>query len=140
MATQRYENHAHRPLLFLAGFLAWFAAVIAFGLGLFGYQTAGWVTAFVLAGLMCALFIGRLYIVALQDRIIKLEMQVRGQAILTPAQQGLLRQLSNKQIVGLRFASDAELPALLERAVAEQLTPDQIKKAVRDWRPDHDRT
>jgi hypothetical protein len=40
----------------------------------------------------------------------------------------------------LRFASDAELSALLERTVAEGLTPDAIKRAVTTWRPDYHRT
>jgi len=42
--------------------------------------------------------------------------------------------------VALRFASDAELPALLERADREQLSSDQIKKAIKNWVPDWDRT
>ena len=44
------------------------------------------------------------------------------------------------QIVALRFASDAELPGLLERAEREQLTADQIKRAIKNWVPDVDRT
>lgn len=139
-APQSYDNHAHRPKLFTVGFLAWFAAVVAFVLVLFGYNAQGSMVALLLVGLFCALGMGRVYIVALQDRIIKLEMRVRAQSLLTPAQQTALSGLSNKQVVALRFASDSELPALLDRAVAESLTPDQIKKAVRNWQPDHDRT
>lgn len=139
-AAQSYENHAHRAKLFTVGFLAWFAAVVAFVLVLFGYNAQGWMVALMLVGLFCALGMGRAYIVALQDRIIKLEMRVRAQGLLTAAQQAALGGLSKKHVVALRFASDSELPALLDRAVAEKLTPDQIKKAVRDWQPDYDRT
>jgi len=67
-------------------------------------------------------------------------MRVRTTALLTPDQQRLLGQLHNKQIAALRFASDAELPALLERAVRENLKPDAIKRAVTTWTPDLDRT
>ena len=49
-------------------------------------------------------------------------------------------RFSIKHIAALRFASDAELPALIDRAIAEQLTPDQIKRAVKDWQPDLLRT
>jgi len=84
--------------------------------------------------------ISRAYITTLQDRIIRLEMRVRTLALLTPAQQASLGSLDRKRIAALRFASDAELPALLERAVREQMTPDQIKRAVTNWVPDHDRT
>jgi hypothetical protein len=84
--------------------------------------------------------ISRAYITTLQDRIIRLEMRVRAMALLTPAQQASLTSLDRKRIAALRFASDAELPALLERAVREQMTTDQIKRAVTNWVPDHDRT
>jgi hypothetical protein len=50
------------------------------------------------------------------------------------------QRLTLPQLIALRFASDAELPALIDRAVAEQLTPDAIKRAVRDWQGDYLRT
>jgi hypothetical protein len=80
------------------------------------------------------------YVTRLQDRIILLEMQVRGATLLSPAQRQQLAALAKAQVVALRFASDDELPALLERAVAEDLSPDAIKRAVTQWRPDHLRT
>jgi hypothetical protein len=67
-------------------------------------------------------------------------MRVRALSLLTPAQQASLASLDRKRIAALRFGSDAELPALLERAVREQMTPDQIKRAVTTWVADHDRT
>ena len=60
--------------------------------------------------------------------------------LLPSTQQVALGRLSTPQIVALRFASDAELPALLERADREQLSSDQIKKAIKNWVPDWDRT
>jgi hypothetical protein len=44
-----------------------------------------------------------------------------------------------KQIVGLRFASDGEFAALAQRAADESLTPDAIKRSVKNWKADHDR-
>jgi hypothetical protein len=41
--------------------------------------------------------------------------------------------------VGLRFASDAELPALVQRALDEKLSRSDIKKAITNWRPDYSR-
>ena len=76
----------------------------------------------------------------LQDRIIMLEMKVRCAEVLRAGEDARLADLSPKQIVAIRFASDAELGALLDRAVREQLSPADIKQAVKQWRPDYLRT
>jgi hypothetical protein len=60
--------------------------------------------------------------------------------VLTAAQQAMLGTFTNKQIAALRFASEQELPALVERTARESLKPDDIKRAVKVWVPDQDRT
>jgi hypothetical protein len=92
------------------------------------------------AAVIVLLQISRSYTTRLQDRIIKLEMRLRTAPLLTLEQQQLFAQLNNKQIAALRFACDAELPALLERAAREKLPPKEIKRAVKTWTPDLDRT
>ena len=67
-------------------------------------------------------------------------MNVRAARLLSAQQQTMLSRLATPQVVALRFASDEELPALLDRAEREQLTPDQIKRAVKNWVPDLDWT
>jgi UDP-N-acetylmuramyl pentapeptide phosphotransferase/UDP-N-acetylglucosamine-1-phosphate transferase len=143
MATQSFERHAHRPTMTIVG--GWFlaAAIVAFALRWF--LIGGRVTmAIGLGGLIAAvavlLSISRVYTTGLQDRIIRLEMRVRGVSLLSPEQQRTLAALRIKQVVALRFASDAELPALLERAAREQLSPTDIKRAIKEWVPDLDRT
>ena len=84
--------------------------------------------------------ITRNYIVRLQDRIIMLEMKVRCAEVLAAGQDARLAELTPKQIVALRFASDDELGELLDRAIREKLPPREIKRAVKQWRPDHLRT
>lgn len=69
-----------------------------------------------------------------------LEMKVRCAEVLAAGEDAKLARLSPKQIVALRFASDEELGALLDRAVTSQLSPNDIKKAIAAWRPDHHRT
>ena len=86
---------------------------------------------------LSTLWLVRVFALRLQNRIIRLEMQVRLARI---GREHDLRKLALPQIVALRFASDAELPALLDRAVSENLPPDAIKRAVRDWQGDHLRT
>jgi hypothetical protein len=79
----------------------------------------------------------RLFSLRLQDRIIRSEMRMR---LARLGREHDLEQLSMRQVIALRFASDAELPALLQRAAAENLTADQIKRAITSWQPDEMRT
>jgi Family of unknown function (DUF6526) len=58
----------------------------------------------------------------------------------TPAQHAAYSRLSKAQVVALRFASDEGLPALFERAARENLDADQIKRAIKNWMPDWERT
>jgi len=138
---QSYQNHAHRPVLTSVGFIFAAFALVQFARlwSVLGRSTSLGLLA-LCAAVMVLLQISRRYTTRLQDRIIKLEMRVRTASFLTPEQQRLLGQLDNKQIAALRFASDAELPALLERAVREKLPPKEIKRAVKMWVPDWDRT
>ena len=146
MATQKiqnYANHRHNPKMSGIGFLFLLLAIVSFVLRWF-YIGGRYTMALGIIGLIGAvqilLSISRVYITKLQDRIIKLEMRVRGTAVLTPAQQATLARLTKAQVVALRFASDAELPALVDRADREKLSADQIKQAITTWVPDWDRT
>jgi hypothetical protein len=71
-----------------------------------------------------------------QDRIIRLEERLRYRALLKPEEFEEARALTLGQIIALRFASDAELPALALRAAGEHLTEKQIKKSIVSWRAD----
>lgn len=143
MPTQDYATHRHNPRLTGVGFMFVLLGVVGFVLRWFGIG-GRYAMALGVAGLIAAiqvlLTISRVYTTKLQDRIIKLEMKVRGMTLLTPAQQVILARLSRPQVVALRFASDAELPALVEQADREKLTADQIKRAIKNWVPDFDRT
>ena len=138
MNAQTYATHAHRPT---AWNIAFVAAVAACGLLIW----SAWMErtrqsfALVLLGLTVLLGISllRIFALRLQDRIIRLEMQVRLTRLGRAAD---LQRLSLRQLIALRFASDAELPALIDRAVAEKLDAIQIKQAVKDWQGDYLRT
>ena len=139
--TQSAAHHVHHPTPTYIATAFWLVAAVSLG----GALVLGWDTRDVaLVALLFAVFVAvsidRLYTTKLQDRIILLEMKVRCAEVLPAGDDARLGQLSTKQVVALRFASDGELERLLDRAIREQLTPDDIKAAITAWRPDHLRT
>jgi len=138
MTGQTYANHRHQPRLWL---VTVFLGVIALGLAvlLMLLRPAVVTLAPVLLALTVILTVWmvRQYALRLQNRIIRLEMQVR-LASLGRASDG--DRLSMRQIVALRFASDAEMGSLLDRTLADKLEPDQIKRAITNWQGDYMRT
>jgi len=141
MAEQSFQNHAHRPIhTAIAGLFAVLALYFIIRSMYFGAEMRDMAILMTVLAVIVLVAISRVYIVKLQDRIIMLEVKVRAAELLTAGQDSQLAKLSSKQIVALRFASDEEFGALLDRAARENLSPKDIKAAVRNWRPDPHRT
>jgi Family of unknown function (DUF6526) len=87
----------------------------------------------VTASLMMVAFFTRSFALRAQDRAIRAEEQLRHYVLTGKL---LDPRLTVRQIVALRFASDAEFPALAARAAEAGLSAEDIKKAIRDWRAD----
>ena len=140
METQNYSNHKqivvpfHWVLLPILGL-----TVIGAGVNL--YQSIGdhqrlYSASLVLvlsASLVAMSLFARLFALRAQDRGICVAENFRHYVLTGKLLDG---RLSVPQIVALRFASDREFPALAARAVSENLSNDDIKKSVKDWRAD----
>jgi hypothetical protein len=141
MAEQSFKNHAHRPMLTT---VAWLFAILALTFEIqtsfFGRERRGWAVIMLTLAVFVLGWISRAYTVRLQDRIILLEMKVRAAELLPAGQDAQLAKLTKQQIIALRFASDEELGALVDRAVRENMAPKDIKAAIKTWRADHYRT
>lgn len=137
---QDYANHKRyvfmfHGVLFVLLVLTLIGALVNFYHSLGDHQriySASLIVVLVVCVLMLFFFC-RIFALKAQDRAIRAEENLRHFVLtgklLDPA-------LSIRQIIGLRFASDAEFVELAVRAAKEGLSEDDIKRAVKDWRPD----
>jgi Family of unknown function (DUF6526) len=95
-----------------------------------------WTVIFV-AALALAVVKTRQNPIRVQDRLIRLEERLRLATLLPESLRPQIAKLSEDQLIGLRFASDEEVPALMQRALSENLSRTDIKKAIKNWRPDY---
>jgi hypothetical protein len=96
----------------------------------------GWAVV-VAAALAVAVFLLRGMPLRAQDRVIRLEERARFDRLLPNDLRGRVNELSTAQFIALRFAPDNELPDLTRRALDGELkTQADIKRAIKNWRPD----
>jgi hypothetical protein len=139
MTEQNYQNHVQRPGGFLALALTIFVCFIGAGVNL--YQSVGdhqrlYSASLILVLTVCVFFTlgyARTFALKAQDRAIRAEESFR-HYVLTG--KPLDSRLGIRQIIALRFASDAEFADLAQRAAASGLSADDIKRAVKNWRAD----
>jgi len=140
MKPQRFENHAMwNPLYhFVASPLAIIYFVHVAYIAVQEPATQHLLDAVLGLALVATTFAARLMALTEQNRVIRLEMRLRLREILPAALAPRIKDLTVGQLVGLRFASDAEMTGLVERVLAgEFATQKDIKRAVKDWQPDY---
>ena len=76
------------------------------------------------------------YALTNQNRMVRLEMRLRYYQLTQKRLEDIEPKLSFAQLAALRFASDEEMPALVQKTLDAQLAPNEIKKAIKNWLPD----
>ncbi len=142
MARQNFQNHiryytAHHFVFYPLLLIALFASVVAYNH--YPEQREVWIAIiaiFIFVG-WSTFMMRQHYALGNQDRIIRLELRFRYYIITGKRLELLESNLSFGQLAALRFASDEELAALVERALNENLSARQIKSLIVRWLPDH---
>ena len=138
---QEYSNHRHWvPLYHVLTFAAMGALLLGSIFYLLMNKDKSYMLPFLLVLMVLTLisvsFHCRSFALKAQDRAIRAEETLR-YFILTGKR--LNQDLSLYQIIALRFASDEEFVSLTEKAIEQNLKPDEIKRLIRNWRPDYHR-
>jgi hypothetical protein len=136
---QTFANHSRRDPLFHFVVLPVFAASAIVAIVHFLWRPSlhsGSLFLVSVAALIAVLKI-RMYTLKLQDRVIRLEERLRLATLLPEPLRSRIPELTEEQLIALRFASDAEVPRLTDRALTEKLSRADIKKAIQTWRPDY---
>jgi hypothetical protein len=103
-----------------------------------GYSAYSIFQVFVAAALVVTLAIARVMALKVQDRVIRLEERLRFQRLLPTDMQSRIDDFTVNQLVSLRFASDAELPALARKVFDDKINDRKtIKQMIKVWKPDY---
>ena len=137
--VQNYANHTRLDPLFHMFLLPVAAINILVAIwNLVRYPGLGsaWFVVLAVAGAVAVLKI-RTYALKVQDRVIRLEERLRLAQLLTEPLRSQIGDLTEAQLIALRFASDAEVPPLVEKALGGTMLPRDLKQAIVSWRPDY---
>jgi hypothetical protein len=141
MAEQNFANHTK----FFPPFHFFLLPVLLINLGVqlhwmkvFWFSYTGIFGVLMALALIVGFLTARMFALSVQDRVIRLEERLRYQRLLPEDLQPRIEEFTVAQLVSLRFASDAELPALARKVLDEKLQERKvIKKLVKNWKPDY---
>jgi Family of unknown function (DUF6526) len=136
---QNFENHAKLVPAF--HFVVLPILLVNIGWSIYhvaqATSAASVIALLVAVALLLLALTARMFALTVQDRVIRLEMELRLQRLLPPDLTARIPEFTLGQLISLRFASDAELPDLARKVLDEKLADRKaIKKLVRNWKPD----
>lgn len=141
MKEQNFSNHAKFVPAF--HFFVLPVLLLNFGWSIYqwvkvGFSVGGFVSILAAAALLVLALCARIFALKVQDRVIRLEEQLRCERLLPNDLRARMGDLTIDQIVGLRFASDEELPELTRRVLEGKLNGRKaIKQQVKTWKADY---
>jgi hypothetical protein len=140
MAEQNFANHVRM----VPGFHYFVMPVMGlnFGWSIYRWKLAGFsldafISVLTAAALIMLMFYARLFALKVQDRVIRLEERIRLERLLPADLKPRIGEFTSGQLVAMRFACDAELPALARKVLTDNIPAGKaIKQMVQTWRPD----
>lgn len=141
MTEQSFKSHTK----WVPGFHFFVMPVLAINVGFAiywcgraGFTVSSVLSVFVAFAIFLGILLARMMALKVQDRVIRLEEQLRLERLLPAAMKPRIGEFTIDQLVGLRFASDAELPELAGKVLEEKVqNRTAIKRMVKTWRPDY---
>jgi hypothetical protein len=135
---QSFANHTRQVPIFVAGNIVLIVNFVGRLVALrHGISFWSIMDVLVAAALILLFVNGRTSTVTVQDRLIRLEMRLRLAGLLPADLQARIPEFTVAQLVSLRFASDAELPALARKVLDDKMTDRKaIKHLVKNWQAD----
>ena len=145
-ATQTYATHRRyvplyhfiAPIILLLNLLWTFVGIYHFWRFGGRYDRVNSIVQVLVAVVLLVLwFYLRSFPLAVQDRLIRHEMRRRLGELLPADQRARIPELTVGQLIGLRFASDEELPALTRKVLDEKIADrEAIKRLISNWKAD----
>jgi hypothetical protein len=141
MAEQSFANHVR----WVPAFHYFVMPVMAlnFGWSIYRWKLAafspdGFVSMLTAAALVVLVLYARLFALKVQDRVIRLEERLRLEKLLPADLKPRIAEFTSGQLVAMRFACDAEIPALARKVLTDNIRGGKaIKQMVQTWRPDY---
>ena len=143
MKTQSYKNHIRfyppHHFVYYPIVLAFLSFSIYFAFTTEDKLLWSFISAIFVVLFCLAFMLRQHYALTLQNRIVRLELRYRYLATTGQRFEEIERKLEDAQLFALRFAPDEELAGLTNRVLNENLSGDDIKKAIKNWKGDYER-